>query len=235
MSGSPGALVVHERRRGLRNRAGPGDPNTRPARPRCEASPSNTKGYVLALSQASAFRGRSDSTVRTTAGGALAAARAANTSGYGALDRGSHKLFLVAQENASGDEPRFSPVIALMAVSAMWEAQLSATLKDIGITTRKFGLLGHIYAEPGISFSELARRSHITVQSAHTAVRSLVDDGLVADAMAHAGAASDLTVTPKGERVLNEAREQLIRLDEALAARLPKVAASLDGIRAGIV
>ena len=96
----------------------------------------------------------------------------------------------------SQDDPRFSPVIALLAVSAMWEGQLSSILRDLGITTRKFGLLGHIYAEPGISFSELARRSHITVQSAHTAVRMLVDDGLVEDA---------------------------------------GVAASLDGIRAGIV
>jgi hypothetical protein len=95
------------------------------------------------------------------------------------------------------DGPRFSPVIALLAVSAMWEEQLASILKDLGISTRKFGLLGHIYAEPGISFSELARRSHITVQSAHTAVRTLVDDGLVQDATAHAGAASDLHVTAK--------------------------------------
>ncbi|WP_454138538.1 MarR family winged helix-turn-helix transcriptional regulator [Microbacterium paulum] len=135
----------------------------------------------------------------------------------------------------SQDAPRFSPVIALLAVSAMWEGQLSAILKDLGITTRKFGLLGHIYAEPGISFSELARRSHITVQSAHTAVRTLVDDGLVEDATAHAGAASDLHVTPKGARVLRDARDRLFELDGALAQRLPNVAASLDGIRAGIV
>ncbi len=135
----------------------------------------------------------------------------------------------------SQDDPRFSPVIALLAVSAMWEGQLSAILRDIGITTRKFGLLGHIYAEPGISFSELARRSHITVQSAHTAVRTLVDDGLVEDATAHAGAASDLHVTPKGAKILRDARSRLFELDEVLAERLPGVAASLDGIRAGIV
>lgn len=133
------------------------------------------------------------------------------------------------------DKPRFSPVIALLAVSAMWEGQLAAILRDVGITTRKFGLLGHIYAEPGISFSELARRSHITVQSAHTAVRTLVDDGLVEDATAHAGAASDLSVTPKGARVLQEARDRLFELDGVLSERLPKVAESLDGIRAGIV
>ncbi|WP_394816954.1 MarR family transcriptional regulator, partial [Streptomyces lonegramiae] len=40
------------------------------------------------------------------------------------------------------------------------------------MTTRKFGLLGHVRGNPGISFSELARRSRITVQSAHAAVAS---------------------------------------------------------------
>jgi hypothetical protein len=66
-------------------------------------------------------------------------------------------------------------------------------------------------------------------------VRALVDDGLVQDATAHAGAASDLNVTAKGARVLKEARDRLAELDSALAQRLPKVAESLDGIRAGIV
>lgn len=135
----------------------------------------------------------------------------------------------------SAQPQRFSPVIALIAVSAMWEGQLAAILRDLGITTRKFGLLGHVYAEPGISFSELARRSHITVQSAHTAVRTLVDDGLVQDGTAHAGAASDLRVTDEGARVLQSARDRLAELDGALTERLPNVAASLDGIRAGIV
>ena len=73
------------------------------------------------------------------------------------------------------------------------------------------------------------------MQSAHTAVRTLVDEGLVEDATAHAGAASDLHVTPKGAEVLQTARNRLFELDGALAQRLPNVAASLDGIRAGIV
>lgn len=133
------------------------------------------------------------------------------------------------------ENPRFSPVIALLAVSAMWEGQLAMALRELGISTRKFGLLGHIGAEPGISFSELARRSHITVQSAHTSVRTLVDDGLVADGTSHAGAASDLRVTERGQDILDRARETVFELDSALNDRLPKVAASLDGIRAGII
>ena len=138
-------------------------------------------------------------------------------------------------ENPIDEAPRFSPVIALLAVSASWEAQLAAELRSLGISTRKFALLGHIGAEPGISFSELARRSRITVQSAHAAVHALVDDGLVADATAQAGAASDLSVTAKGARVLRDAQDRLAALDVALARALPRVAESLDGIRAGVV
>jgi len=112
---------------------------------------------------------------------------------------------------------------------------LAAELRDLGISTRKFGLLGHIGAEPGISFSELARRSRITVQSAHAAVHALVDDGLVADATAQAGAASDLSVTERGAEVLRDAQDRLERLDESLSHSLPRVAESLGGIRAGVI
>ncbi|THE07716.1 MarR family transcriptional regulator [Microbacterium oleivorans] len=123
----------------------------------------------------------------------------------------------------------------MLAVSASWEAQLAAELRDLGISTRKFGLLGHIGAEPGISFSELARRSRITVQSAHAAVHALVDDGLVADATAQAGAASDLSVTERGAEVLRDAQDRLERLDDSLSQSLPRVAESLGGIRAGVI
>ncbi len=142
---------------------------------------------------------------------------------------------LVSETPALTREPRFSPVIALIAVSASWEGRLSAALRDLGLSTRKFGLLGHIGSEPGISFSELARRSHITVQSAHTAVRTLVDEGLVADATAHAGSASDLRITEKGIQVMEQAHQRLLELDATLSDNMPGLASSMDGIRAGIV
>lgn len=127
--------------------------------------------------------------------------------------------------------PAFSPVIGLLTVSAIWEAQLAERLKSLGITTRKYGLLGHVDATPGISFSELARRSNITVQSAHTAVRTLVVDGLVDDATGHAGSASDLRVTARGAEVLSAARAQLAALDAQLAQRQPDLWAALAGMR----
>lgn len=127
------------------------------------------------------------------------------------------------------DRP-FSPVISLLTVAAVWDGNLGAQLRDLGLTTRKYGLLAHIQATPGISFSELARRSQITVQSAHAAVQTLVADGLVADATAHAGAASDLRVTERGSEVLRAAEQRLAALDAALTSRAPALASALEGL-----
>ena len=124
----------------------------------------------------------------------------------------------------------FSPVISLLTVAAVWDAHLGAQLRDLGLTTRKYGLLAHIEATPGISFSELSRRSQITVQSAHTAVQTLVADGLVADATKHAGAASDLRVTDRGSEVLQAAEQRLAALDAGLAAGAPALATALEGL-----
>lgn len=127
------------------------------------------------------------------------------------------------------DRP-FSPVIALLTLGAVWDAHLGTELRDLGLTTRKYGLLAHVEATPGISFSELARRSQITVQSAHTAVQTLVADGLVADATRHAGAASDLRVTARGTEVLRAAEQRLAALDDALSSGMPELAAALRGL-----
>lgn len=110
-------------------------------------------------------------------------------------------------------EPPFSAVVTLLAVARTWEDDFAMALKDLGLTTRKFGLLGHIRSTPGISFSDLARRSRVTVQTAHVAVRALVDDGLVADDTAQAGASSMLRVTDEGQRVAAEAAARLRALD----------------------
>lgn len=126
--------------------------------------------------------------------------------------------------------PPFSPVIALLTVSSVWDHQLGAALKDIGLTTRKYALLAHVHGTPGISFSELARRSLITVQTAHTAVRALVDDGLVRDEMSHAGSASDLRVTDAGQTALAAAEVKLAELDARLSSGVPALVDALEGM-----
>ncbi|MBN3507879.1 MarR family winged helix-turn-helix transcriptional regulator [Mycolicibacterium nivoides] len=125
------------------------------------------------------------------------------------------------------EPPPFSPTIALLTISRVWESAFVDALKPLGLTTRKFGLLGHVRGNPGISFSELARRSRITVQSAHAAVASFVEAGLVEDATAHAGAASTLQVTPEGEALLGRATEVVAELDARFAVQYPELTEAL--------
>ena len=135
-----------------------------------------------------------------------------------------------APSGPASRRPPFSPVVSLLTIASVWDGQLNAALRRLGLTTRKYGLLAHVRATPGISFSELARRSQITVQTAHTAVKSLVADGLVHDSTAHAGAASDLRVTEKGARTLDEADTQLARLDGIFSAGIPQLSTALRGL-----
>jgi len=134
------------------------------------------------------------------------------------------------QAPPAGERPPFSPVISLLTVSAVWDGQLNAALKDLGLSTRKYGLLAHVQATPGISFSELARRSQITVQTAHTAVKTLASEGLVEDSTAHAGSASDLRVTRKGASALAEADARLAELDRIFGSGVPDLTRALRGL-----
>lgn len=123
--------------------------------------------------------------------------------------------------------PPFSPTVALLTVSRIWDAAFADALKPLGLTTRKYGLLGHIRGSAGISFSELARRSRITVQSAHAAVAAFVAAGLVDDGTAHAGAASTLRVTAEGDALLNRAADVVTALDAEFTAQHPELTEAL--------
>ena len=126
------------------------------------------------------------------------------------------------------EEPPFSPAIVLLTLSSVWEAALGDVLKPLGLTPRKYGLLGHIKASPGISFSELARRSRITVQSAHAATAALVSAGWVDDRTAIAGAASSLSVSVDGQAILADAGAAVSGLDEMFTQRHPDLAEALE-------
>ncbi|MGO4586587.1 MarR family winged helix-turn-helix transcriptional regulator [Arthrobacter sp. 2RAF6] len=125
------------------------------------------------------------------------------------------------------DAPPFSPTIALLAVARQYESELGAALKNLNVNIRKFALLGHIDATPSVSFSQLARRSRITVQSTHTAVESLVRAGLVEDATATPGSASTLRLTEAGRELLARAKREVGTLDESLAGRFPQLVRAL--------
>ena len=118
------------------------------------------------------------------------------------------------QGDAAGTaRPPFSPTIALVTLARIVEVRLGTLLEPHGLTLRKYGILGHIAATPGLSLSDLARRSRITVQSVHVLIRSLVEAGWVTSATRANGLSAQVTVTPAGAALLTELRTELAAFD----------------------
>ncbi|MEV0643874.1 MarR family winged helix-turn-helix transcriptional regulator [Phytomonospora sp. NPDC050363] len=117
------------------------------------------------------------------------------------------------------DRPRppvTSTSIIVLTLARRIETELNAGLAPLELTVARLGLLGHISAVPGASFSELARMSGTTVQSVHSAVKSLVASGLVRDHTARAGSASTIELTEEGGRLLTAAKGVVSEVDERL-------------------
>ncbi|WP_328390727.1 MarR family winged helix-turn-helix transcriptional regulator [Nocardia sp. NBC_00416] len=119
-------------------------------------------------------------------------------------------------DDARPAAPVTSASIIVLTLARRIESELGAALAPLDLTVRRLGLLGHISGVPGASFSDLARMSGISVQSVHTAVKSLVDAGLVRDRTARAGSASTIELTTKGSRLLAEAKEAVSTVDDIM-------------------
>ncbi|MEV0819696.1 MarR family winged helix-turn-helix transcriptional regulator [Nonomuraea rubra] len=122
----------------------------------------------------------------------------------------------MSSENDRPAPPTTSASIVVLTLARKVETELNAALAPLDLTVSRLGLLGHIAAMPGVSFSELARMSGITVQSVHTAVKALAGAGLVRDTTARAGSASAIEVTPEGARLMEQARAAVTAVDERL-------------------
>ncbi|KNB49890.1 MarR family winged helix-turn-helix transcriptional regulator [Streptomyces caatingaensis] len=86
---------------------------------------------------------------------------------------------------------------------------------------RLMGALGHLAHEPGLSYSELARRAGVTAQSMQATVGRLERAGAVARVTpAGRGRTAALHVTDEGHRMLAEMRQALAGLEEPLTAGL---------------
>jgi DNA-binding MarR family transcriptional regulator len=122
----------------------------------------------------------------------------------------------VTTETGRPDPPATSPSIVLLTLAHRVESELGAALAPLGLTVSRLGLLGHIAGVPGASFSELARMSGVTVQSAHAGVKALAAAGLVRDTTARAGSASAIELTPQGHGLLQEAMGAVATVDALL-------------------
>ncbi|WP_460836242.1 MarR family winged helix-turn-helix transcriptional regulator [Nocardioides marmoraquaticus] len=97
---------------------------------------------------------------------------------------------------------------------------LDAELTQLDLTMRHLGALGHLARDPGLSISDLARRSGVTAQSMHATVQGLTLRGALETTDVGRGRPARLTITGEGRRVLDAARDAIARVDAALAAEL---------------
>jgi DNA-binding MarR family transcriptional regulator len=108
-----------------------------------------------------------------------------------------------------------------MALGRRLREHLEETLRVENIGLRHYSALGHLAREPGVSYSELARRAHVTPQSMQATLTRLEQLGAV-DRVGKAGRGrtAHLRVTDEGHRLLDVGRRAFSRVDEALAQEL---------------
>ncbi len=108
-----------------------------------------------------------------------------------------------------------SPTMTLVLEARNLERRLEKNLQEVGLNLRKFGIMGHLSSNPGLSFTDIADRAGITVQSVHTIVSDLMKSGWVTtDGMPGRGRAATLRLSDAGVECMDAARQTVGRIDE---------------------
>lgn len=110
-----------------------------------------------------------------------------------------------------------SPALIMILQARAVEQRVEAELRELGLSLRRLGLMGHLRATPGISFSELARRAGIKVQSLHPIVDALLEQGLVTTVGGVGqGRAAVIELTAAGDETARRATNVLAAIDREL-------------------
>ena len=117
--------------------------------------------------------------------------------------------------------PPASAAFLLMTVGRRIREQIEAGLKAEDMSLRQLSALGHLAPNPGLSYSELARRAGITPQSMQATLNALEARGAVERVTdAGRGRTAELHVTAEGDRLRRAARKVIAEVDEELRAQL---------------
>lgn len=120
------------------------------------------------------------------------------------------------------DPPPVSPAFLIMSLGRRLREDVEHTLAQHRISLRHLSALGHLAREPGLSYSELARRAGITAQSMQATLRHLEDLGAVERRTAPGrGRSAELHVTDRGAALRASGQQVITAADETLLAGLP--------------
>lgn len=126
--------------------------------------------------------------------------------------------------------PGPSPSILIMALSRQLRGEVERDLAASGLTLRHLSALGHLGREPGLSYSELARRAGVTAQSMQATLRQLEELGAVERRTEPGrGRTAELHLTDAGGRLRTAGLETVAAADRRLLAALPEQDATTLG------
>lgn len=106
----------------------------------------------------------------------------------------------------------------LITVARIVRERAESELDELGLGLRHVSALGHLAREPGLSYSELARRAGITAQSMQATLHQLEQrDAIERRTPPGRGRRAQLQVTTSGRGLLAQARAVMDAVDRRLA------------------
>ena len=124
-----------------------------------------------------------------------------------------------------------SVTMLLIGAGRAAQRRLEGALHEHGITLRHLGALGHLARNAELSYSDLARRASVTVQSMHSTIAGLVALGAIEVETAERGRPARLHLTERGRELLRTAGAVAHDLD----ATLPRDLVDSPALRAALL
>jgi DNA-binding MarR family transcriptional regulator len=127
-----------------------------------------------------------------------------------------------APASGTAAPPPANAAFLTMALGRRIREQVDRRLRAHDISLRHLSALGHLHREPGISYSELARRAHVTTQSMKATLQQLEQRGAVERRTPPGrGHRAELHLTAEGQRLRDHGQHVLADANTDLLAALP--------------
>jgi DNA-binding MarR family transcriptional regulator len=118
--------------------------------------------------------------------------------------------------------PPLNAAFLLISLGRMLREDVDEALRPLALSMRHLSALGHLSRQPGLSYSELARRAGITPQSMQATLQQLEQLQAVERlTVAGRGRTAQLHVTPTGLDLLRQGRQVIQDAEEDLLNGIP--------------
>ena len=124
--------------------------------------------------------------------------------------------------DSPGPPPALNAAFLVISLGRMLREDVDAQLRPLALSMRHLSALGHLSRQPGLSYSELARRAGITPQSMQATLRQLEQvQAVERRTVPGRGRTAQLHVTAVGRDLLGQGRQVIDSAEERLLAAVP--------------